>query len=349
MIKPIRVLIVDDSAFMRLVVTRHLQRDPKIVVVGGARDGIEALRLIAELRPDVVTLDIEMPFMDGLTTLQRIMDEHPTPVVMLSSSTQQGAQNTITALLRGAVDFVAKPDGETTTEAVMEELVSKVKVAASAHHVARIPQLHTEPKTSQITRISSRASMHDPLIIIGSSTGGPRALNQVFATLPADLPAAILLVQHMPAGFTQSLAQRLDESYPFCVREAHENDHLERGVALLAPGDYHLRLDEHLLVRLDRGAMRNHVRPSVDVTMESAVEHYPGPLIGVILTGIGSDGTSGAAKIRNVGGKVIAEHESTSVVYGMPRSVVEAGAADFVVGLPNIGGTLQALVHKLTQ
>jgi len=342
--KSVRVLVVDDSAFMRNAVTKYLESDPIITVVGSAYDGLDALAKIQALKPDVVTLDVEMPRMDGLTALKRIMRECPTPVVMLSALTQQGAQATIRALMRGAVDFVPKPTAGVDIQTVIAELTTKVKVAAG-----------TRPATSLISETARVAPASksgprpfhkgDSVIVIGASTGGPRALQQVLSNLPASLPAAVVVVQHMPAGFTASLARRLDERSPLAVREAVDGDRLERRLVLLAPGDYHLKLVGMRRMALDHGPRRHHVRPAVDVAMESAAEYHGSLVIGVVLTGMGSDGTDGAGRIKAAGGKVIAEHESTSAVYGMPRSVVEAGLADQIVPLPKVAPTLVRLVN----
>lgn len=340
--QPIRVLIIDDSAFMRVMLARYLAHEPAIQVVGSARDGIEALQQIAELRPDVLTLDIEMPRMDGLTALQRIMAECPTAVVMLSSRTQHGARSTIQALMRGAVDFVPKPDGMHDPQQIIIELIAKIKAAAIARPLAPAVRLPTVLPGGNLRPLPLMSS--DPVIVIGASTGGPRALEQLFAELPAELPAALVVVQHMPAGFTQTLAQRLNDSYPLCVREAVNGDRLARGLALVAPGDQHLRLSPARCVVLDQGPRRNHVRPSIDITMESVVEQYRSRVIGVVLTGMGVDGTAGVRCIKAAGGQVIAEHESSSVVYGMPRSVIEAGLADQVVPLPNLAALLVRMV-----
>lgn len=341
----IRVLVVDDSAFMRYTISRHLQADPDITVVGSAQDGQDALAKIPVLRPNVITLDVEMPSMDGLTALKHIMSEYPTPVIMLSSLTKRGARTTIQALMRGAVDFVAKPVSSAETRAVMETLIEKVKSAAGVTpNNVPAPVLAPPPATKGVPlRAFSRG---DPLVVIGASTGGPRALQQVLTMLPADFSAPIAIVQHMPAGFTRSLAQRLNEACSLTVQEAADGDRLARGLVLLAPGDYHLELLETKQVRLDHGPRRNHVRPSVDVTMETAAQHFGSAVIGVVLTGMGADGTEGAAKIKAVGGRIIAEHESTSVVYGMPRSVIEAGWADQVVPLPEVANMLVELVNN---
>lgn len=341
---PIRVLLVDDSAFIRHTVTKYLEADRDLAVIGAARDGVEALTQIPILKPDVVVLDVEMPRMDGLAALKRIMVECPTPVVMLSALTQRGARTTIQALMRGACDFVPKPDARIDIHQVIDELTAKIKTAAASKltSLARAPV--TRPIVAFIKQGPKLLQKGDPVIVIGASTGGPRALQQVLSGLPADLPAAVLVVQHMPPGFTRSLAQRLNELSSLTVHEAAEGDRLGRGTALLAPGDFHLRLRGIRQVSLDNGPRRCHVRPSVDVTMESAVEYHEGKVIGVVLTGMGDDGTAGSSCIKAAGGKIIAEHESTSVVYGMPASVVKAGLADRVVPLPRVAKTIVELL-----
>ena len=339
---PVRVLIVDDSAFMRHAIAKYLEADRDITVVGSAYDGLDALAKIPALKPNVVTLDVEMPRMDGLTALKRIMAECPTPVIMVSSLTQRGARATIQALMRGAVDFIPKPTAGTDMRTIIEELTLKVKTAAGVRPVA--PPAPEKAPSAPATKLAPRPfHKGHPLIVIGASTGGPRALQEVLSKLPADLPAAVVMVQHMPPGFTQSLAHRLDEHSPLLVQEAADGDRLARGLVLLAPGDFHLRLNLRR-VALDHGPPRHYVRPAADVLMESAAENHGAAVIGVVLTGMGSDGTDGAGDIKAAGGKVIAEHESTSVVYGMPRSVVEAGLADWVVPLPDVAAKLVNLV-----
>ncbi|MBN1889470.1 MAG: chemotaxis response regulator protein-glutamate methylesterase [Thermoflexales bacterium] len=341
---PIGVMIVDDSAFLRHILAKHLEGYPDISVIGSAIDGADALAKIPELKPDVVVLDVEMPRMDGLTALQRIMtDCCPTPVVMLSAHTQRGARVTIQALMRGAVDFVPKPDATLNIKDVVDELVAKIRIAAGTSLPSLSPALKGPPELAAKLG-PGMFRRGDPVVVIGASTGGPRALQQVLSELPADLPAAVALVQHMPAGFTQSLAQRLNDRSPLTVREASEGEQLARGLALMAPGDHHMRFGSGKHVLLDQGPRCNHVRPSVDVTMKSAVERYGKAVIGVVLTGMGADGKEGAAHIKAAGGQVIAEDSSTCVVYGMPRSVVEAGLADHVVPLPKVA----ALLAKLT-
>lgn len=340
---PIRVLVVDDSAFFRQLLTRHLDAEPDLTVVGTAPDGESALAKIAALRPDVVTLDVEMPRLDGLATLRRLMVECPTPTVMLSAHTQEGARVTVQALMRGAVEVVTKPDLGTSLAEMLAELVTKIRIAAGAHPSSppATETLHTHAGTPLLTPFQTG----DPLIVIGASTGGPRALRELLMALPADLPASIVVVQHLQAQFTGSLAQRLNQHAALCVQEARAGDRLARGLVLLAPGGQHLSIQGRR-VRLDTGPPRNHVRPSVDVTMESAAEAQGAAVIGVILTGMGTDGTEGARCIKAAGGRVVAEDETTSVVYGMPRSVIEQGLADWIVPLPKVAQTLIRLVGK---
>ena len=342
----VRVLVVDDSPFIRHILAKYLNAQPGITVAGEASNGLDALAKIPVLKPDVVTLDVEMPRMDGLTALQRITKECPTPVIMLSAFTQRGARTTIQALMWGAVDFVAKPTAAANIRHVIDELSAKVKAAASAQPAPPPPLATTAP--SRAPKMGPRPFRHgDPVIVIGTSTGGPRALQRVLSDLPADLPAALAVVQHMPPDFTRSLAQRLNESTSFTVQEAAPGDRLARGMVLMAPGDFHLRFQARKQVTLDQGPRRSHMRPAVDVSMESAAEHHKSAVIGVVLTGMGYDGTEGAQSIKAAGGKIIAEHESTSVVYGMPRNVVEAGLADQVVPLPEVARTLVDMVGKL--
>lgn len=341
---PIRVLVVDDSPFMRMTIARYLERDQAIVVVDRAADGVEAVEKVGRLKPDVVTMDVEMPRMDGLAALKQIMAENPTPVVMLSALTQRGAGTTIRALMRGAVDFVQKPGAGLDLRTVMGELITKVKVAGGVRPASTQEcQPDRDPVVEKAGPRPFRSG--DRLIVIGASTGGPRAVAEVLTRLPSDLGAAVVVVQHMPAGFTRSFAERLDARTSLSVHEAIGGDRLARGLALVAPGDYHLRLKGKGRVVLDQGAQVNHVRPAVDVTMESAAKQYGPAVVGVILTGMGIDGTKGAGRIRSAGGMVIAEDESTSVVYGMPRSVAEAGEVDRVVPLPRVAEVLVELVR----
>lgn len=342
---PIRVLVVDDSAFMRFAITKCLSEAAGIHVVATARDGIEALDLIRKLSPDVVTLDVEMPRLDGLATLREIMANFPRPVIMLSSVTTEGSRETIQALTYGAVDFVPKPDVKANINAIMDSLVDKIRRAARARVFALPKRQSTErppqPSASKPTRSLSK---RDRVVVIGSSTGGPRALNMVVPLLPRQLPAALLIVQHMPVGFTRSLAERLDSESEISVKEANPGDMLEVGCGLVAPGGFHMVLDANGKINLNQNPPVHGVRPSVDVTLASVAQHFGASSIAVILTGMGNDGTNGAALIRSAGGYVIAEDESTCVVWGMPRSVAEAGIAHAVLPLPQIAHAITKMI-----
>lgn len=337
---PIKLLVVDDSAFVRSVIAKKLAADPGIEVVGTARDGVDALEQVKRLKPDVVTMDVTMPHLDGLGALERIMDEIPTAVVMLSALTSPQSQATIRALELGAVDFYLKPSVAApggTGEAEIE-LIQKVKVAAGipkAKLVKGAKKTITPPPSSGQKPLP--ASKFNRVVVIGSSTGGPRALGELLPELPGNLPAAYLLVQHMPPGFTNSLAERLNLNAQITVKEAKMGDRVLPGQALVAPGGYHMVLTSDGKIHLHQGQAVCGVRPSVDVTMKSVAEVYGAETLGVVLTGMGSDGTNGSAAIKKAGGSIVVEDEQTCAVYGMPRSVFDSGNADTVLPLDKIG------------
>lgn len=342
---PIRVVLVDDSAYLRLVYRRALQQEPDLEVVGEARDGLEALEVIAQTNPDVLTLDVEMPRLDGLATLRRLMVERPRPVVMVSSLTTEGAAVTIRALELGAVDFVAKPDPRVrgALDEMIHLLIAKLRIAAGARirgqgalgqtPVGR-PRLHPPFAGVRTTR---------SVVVIGCSTGGPRALTEIVPHLDPALPASFVVVQHMPAGFTRSLAERLDQSGAIRVKEAEDNDSLEPGRVLVAPGDRHLIIGPRT-VALSQAPRLHGVRPAVDVTLQSAATAHGRRTVAVILTGMGSDGADGAVAVRAAGGRVIAEDPATCVVDGMPRVVRERGLADAVLPLSGIADGIARFV-----
>ncbi|HON41797.1 MAG TPA: chemotaxis response regulator protein-glutamate methylesterase [Bacillota bacterium] len=347
----ISVLVADDSAFMRKVVSDLIAADPELVVVGTARNGSDCIQKARSIRPDVITLDVEMPVMGGLEALPTLTTELGIPVVMLSSLTQAGADVTIRALSLGAVDFVPKPSGAISLDiaAVRDELVRKIKAAAaiSAGLVRtlardlRTPALGPAPVSMPTTpttptRPSTARAAARKVVVIGTSTGGPRALTQVIPWLPPNLPAAVLIVQHMPAGFTRSLAERLNDLSRIRVTEAQGGETIAEGEALIAAGGRHMLVAADGALVLDDSPPMHGVRPAVDMTMNSAVDVFGRRIVGVIMTGMGSDGADAMARVKLAGGKTIAEHESSCVVYGMPRSVVERGIADKVVPLPEI-------------
>jgi two-component system, chemotaxis family, protein-glutamate methylesterase/glutaminase len=343
--KMIKVMVVDDSAFMRFTITKHLNMTPNIQVIATASDGREALDLLENYQPDVITLDVEMPRLDGLSTLKEIMAHHPCPVIMLSSLTKEGATETIRALTLGAVDFVAKPENKVNISEVMNEVIAKImKVVNAKVYSYPIPAKPRE-EISVESKIVRPMTAKDKVLIIGSSTGGPRALNAVVPELE-KIPAAVLIIQHMPVGFTHSLAERLDNVSKLKIKEAEPGDTLEVGKALLAPGGFHMVLDENKKIALNQNPTVHGVRPAIDVTMFSVVQHFGGDVVGVILTGMGVDGTSGSTLIHSSGGYVFAEDESTCVVWGMPRSVAEAGATDMILPLQEIAPAVMNYLRK---
>jgi two-component system chemotaxis response regulator CheB len=350
--KSLRVMVVDDSAFMRFSIVQRLNEDPEIQVVGSASNGNEALRLIPQFQPDVITLDVEMPHLDGLSTLREIMKNFPRPVVMVSSLTKEGASETIQALMLGAVDFIAKPDNSLDIHAAMNEIIAKIKLAAAAKVKRSTSNLLATPAARAFNQPDKAVRSYSklaPVILIGSSTGGPGALSEIIPMLPASLPSPVVIVQHMPVGFTRSLSERLNSISPLRVKEAEPGDQLMAGQALVAPGGFHMTFDENEKVALNQKPTVHGVRPAVDVTLNSLNKHFGKNMIGVILTGMGSDGSLGMSILHDAGGYVIAEHESTCVVWGMPRSVVEAGAASIVLPRPKIAKAIESAIRAMTK
>lgn len=329
---PIRLLIVDDSLLMHKVLSDLVQTDKNIQVVGVARDGEEALLKVASLHPDVVTMDIEMPKMNGLTAVRRIMDSNPTPVVMVSSLTQREALITLKALEFGAVDYVPKPSGQISLnmESVREELITKIKTAASANISPKKPSVEPEQE------IAAPAEFHgDHIISIAASTGGPPAVTKVLTSLPADSPP-MLITQHMPKGVTKLFAEGLNERCKFTVKEAQEGDHIQERLALVAPGGFHMVVTKEHKIHLTTDPPVNYVRPAADVMMFSMAEVYGAKNVGVVLTGMGSDGAKGIKAIKENGGYTIAQDQASSVVYGMPNVAYQTGCVDKVVALDHI-------------
>jgi two-component system chemotaxis response regulator CheB len=330
--QPIKVLVVDDSAVMRKLISDILERSPDIEIVGTARDGTDALTKARSLRPNVITMDIEMPKMDGLTALQHIMVENPIPVIMVSAMDKRQADITIKALDLGAVDFIPKTSGTLSLDMdkMGDTLISKVKIAARIK-----PRKKKEIKVAPVSFPKFRIKKYGRVVAIGASTGGPKAIPEVLCRLPSNLPAGILIVQHMPEGFTRSFAERLNWYTSLEVREAEEGDEIEPGTVLIAPGNLHMEVKKNR-VHLTDGPHVNNVRPSVDVLMKSTARIYGPGCIGVLLTGMGADGAQGMKEIKNCGGRTIAQNEKTSIVYGMPKAAVELRVVDRVVPLQNI-------------
>lgn len=346
----IKVLVVDDSAFMRKALSSILQEDPEIKVVGTARDGVEAIQMIQDLKPDVVTMDVEMPRMDGITALKEIMLKCPVPVIMVSSLTTEGAKVTLEALEFGAVDFIPKNLSELSVNIVKIKgmLLEKIKTIGKRGVIRRKPIIKTQdtkietPKIEPpLKRISTERKVG--IVSIGTSTGGPKALQEIIPKLPKDFPVPIVIAQHMPPNFTKPFAERLDQLSQLSVKEAEEGEPIKPGTVYIAPGRGHMRLKRRAietLVSISEDKEDFIYRPSVDALMLSVADCFPGRSLGVILTGMGNDGARGCKKIKDTGGRVFAQNEETCVVYGMPRAVVEAGIADKVVPLDEMAGEI---------
>ena len=343
----IRVLIVDDSAFVRQALTRMLGSAPDIEIVGTAVDGKDGWAKAVDLRPDVVTLDIKMPRMDGLEALRRIMADCPTAVLLLSSQTREGAEVTLRGLELGAMDFVDKSSvqGHMNLLSLTEELKAKVRALASVPRSRLHPAIlvREPPPTGLPAAHAARAE----IVLIGTSTGGPPALQAVIPRLPQSLPCAVLVVQHMPVGFTRSLAERLDARSVLSVREAEDGELVTAGSVLIAPAGRHLKLrrrGREVRVWLDDEPRAALHRPSVDVSMISMAKAYGDRAMGVVMTGMGSDGVEGLRAIRLAGGLTLAESEETCVIYGMPKAAVEAGVVDRAVPLTRIADEILSAV-----
>ncbi len=382
----IRVVIADDSAFMRMVLSDMFKKQPDFEVAGVAMNGKEAVEKVKQLKPDLVTMDVNMPVMDGLKALEIIMKDSPTPVLMFSSLTQEGAKATITALSLGAVDFVSKVGGSISkVDTVEDEILAKARAAAGAGKVLRRSVTPSAPPPSQPKEPEPKKPEPEPvsrpvmrrialptrkgytpppspppltprpqptvsvrpsggsgrkLVVLGCSTGGPKALQTVVAGLPKRLPCGVLIVQHMPPGFTKSLAERLDEISQISVKEAENHDMIEAGRVYIAPGNYHMTVSgTGREILLNQDPPIGTLRPAADVLFKSAAP-LGRDIVSVILTGMGSDGAIGMTDIKKTGGYVIAESEETAIVYGMPKAVVDLGLADEIKPLQQIAGAI---------
>jgi two-component system chemotaxis response regulator CheB len=361
----IRVLIVDDSALMRQVLTSLLSKDPDIEVIGSAPDPFIAREKIKALHPDVLTLDVEMPKMDGLTFLEKLMRGHPMPVVMVSSLTEAGCQTTLRALELGAVDFMAKPkiDLREGMEEVAQDLIIKVKAAAQA----RVRPLRVKREASKSgTDVVSRTTLHasrftndapsgamikttNTIIAIGASTGGTEAVKEILMALPPNIPP-ILITQHMPERFTKTWADRMNQLCRISVKEAEDGDSVLPGHALVAPGSYHMTLvrsGARYTVRINQDPPVNRHRPSVDVLFASVAQYAGANAVGVILTGMGGDGAKDMLSMKQAGAFTIAQDEASCVVFGMPKEAIKLGGVDKVLPLSEIPAAIVAYVSKL--
>lgn len=350
--KKIKVLIVDDSLFMRSVLASVLSQDPEISVCGAAVNGADALDKIALLAPDVVTLDVEMPVEDGISALRRIMRDCPLPVVMLSSRTRRGENVTLEALELGAFDFVTKPAGAPlkNVETIGAELREKIKQAARCP-VGRMKALTPRASVPKAAKpVIADCDGVPKVVAIGCSTGGPQALYRIIPELPAELPAAVLIAQHMPPGFTRSLAERLDALSRLRVKEADQGETVVPGTVYIAPGAFHMEIAAGTsrpdwIIRLTGENPDLRYRPSVDYLMTSAARNCRGKAVGVVLTGMGADGAKGIIAIKEAGGKTLAEDEASCVVYGMPKMAVQTGRVDKVALLADIAGEIELAVQ----
>ena len=337
----IKVFIVEDSILMQKIISDILSTDPEISVVGKARLGREALEGIPKMSPDVVTLDVNLPDISGIEVLKELMEKFPTRVVMLSAYTQKGADLTLKALELGALDFIPKPSGEISLDLYnfKDEIIKKIKIASKIN-------IEKVIKTGEKKEVEDDLEIKK-IVIIGASTGGPRAISEIIVNLsPSD--ATFLIVQHMPPGFTKSFAQRLSWVAPFKIKEAEDKDVLKKNAGYVAASGFHMvieKVNDFYCVRLDETRLVNYVRPSIDITMKSVADIFDGEIIGVILTGMGKDGLEGAKAIKKKNGKIIAQDESTCVVYGMPKVIVENNLADFVLPLSEIPEKLKELLN----
>lgn len=335
----IKVLIVDDSAFMRKVLSDMIDSEESLTVIGTATDGKDALVKIEQLDPDVITLDVEMPIMDGINCLKEIMQRFPKPVIMLSSGTDHGAELTIRALDEGAVDFIAKPKNifDIKNDKKKNEIIEKVTIAKNIKFQA----FKNKSKENESSPAVKNSKVLKYIIAIGTSTGGPKALQSVIPFLPGDIPAAVLIVQHMPPGFTNSLAERLDSKSEMIVKEASHKEKILAGHVYIAPGDSHMLIETALngdiMINLDKSPPVSGHRPSVDVMMNSLSATGLKNIIGVIMTGMGADGSVGIKRLKDINKSyIIAQDEETSVVFGMPKMAIQTGAVDKVVSLDKI-------------
>jgi len=362
--KKIRVLVVDDSTFMRKVLENIYNGDDQMQVVGSAKDGREAVSMAESLKPDVISMDINMPHVDGLQATAEIMTTNPKPIVIVSSESKEGAASTLRALELGAIEFVAKPSSgiDLDMQSVKEELLRKVRMAAKVRVVRTATRLASSiqsaggsAKPAAAAKASPRrsAASNDqrfPVVVLAASTGGPATVMRIAPGFTRDFPAAVILVQHMPATFTSQYAAQLAEFTEIRVKEAESNESITPGTLYICPGGQHLRVTSSGRIQLDDAPGRiNGYLPNMDVTMES-VAAYAGPLsIAAVLTGMGNDGTNGARAIKSAGGLVLAQDEATCVIFGMPAEIIKAGVVDQVLGVDDIYQAIEKRVLGLAQ
>jgi len=344
--RKIRVLVVDDSAFMRKIISDMLSEGGDIEVVDTARDGLWALEKLKSMEVDVITMDVEMPRMDGLEALKKINDFYKIPVIMLSSLTKEGADITIKALEFGAFDFVLKPSlgAGFDIDELKGQLLSKVRLCTQSRYNLKRKAVD---EIAAIDRTTTDIKVKDiKAVCIAASTGGPKALSKVMAMFPENYKLPILIVQHMPSGFTRAFAERLNGSSKVHVKEAEDGDMITGGTAYVAPGGYHMIVDDKRRISLNQEPSMHGVRPCADKLFISASENMGGKLVGVVLTGMGRDGTMGLLAIKERGGICIAEDESTCTIFGMPKSAIEKGVVHIVAPLENIVGQVMSITGR---
>lgn len=336
---------------MRKIIPQILEEDREIKVIDTARDGLEAIKKIDLLKPDVITLDVEMPGMDGLETLQKIMKDYPTPVIMLSAYTPKGAEITLKALEYGAVDFIRKPSGEISLDIkkVQKELIEKIKIAKTID-LSKL-RLLTKKEVSIDKSLSLKAEKIKTLVVIAASTGGPRALYEILSRLEKkNFLVSYLIVQHMSSGFTATLASRLNLISLLNVKEAEDKEEIRPETIYIAPGNFHMEIEninDRIHISLNQKPAIHGVRPAADWTMTSVAKNFQGNIVSVILTGMGKDGASGAEKIKEKGGIVIAQDKESCVIFGMPRVAIEKGVVDIVAPLNKIPDIINEEIEKL--
>jgi two-component system, chemotaxis family, protein-glutamate methylesterase/glutaminase len=360
--KKFRVLIVDDSAFMRKVLETILNSDDQLQVVGQAKDGREAVALAESLKPDVITMDINMPHVDGLQATAQIMTTNPRPIVIVSSESREGAASTLKALELGAIEFVAKPSSgiDLDMQSVREDLLRKVRMSAKVRVVRTASRLASTlqavgnspanpgPRVAQRPQPTAPVDQRFPIVVLGASTGGPATVMRLAPGFTRDFPAAVFLVQHMPATFTTQYAAQLAEFTSIRVKEAEPNESVQPGTLYICPGAQHLRITPTGRIQLDATSGRiNGYLPNIDVTMETAASYAGAMTIGVVLTGMGNDGAAGAKAIQNAGGLVIAQDEATSVIFGMPAEAIKAANVEQVLPLDDIYAAIEKRVIQI--
>ena len=344
----IKVLIVDDSAVVRKVFSNELSRERGIKIIGTAPDPYVARDKIVKLKPDVITLDIEMPRMDGITFLKKLMKYYPLPVIIVSSLTPKGGKMALEALAKGALEVISKPSAAYSVGDMSVQLADKIRAVARVNVKERIKSVNKSDTVKPVTLSRALIASTNKIIAIGASTGGTEAIKTVLTGMPPNSPG-IVIVQHMPANFTTSFAERLDSLSQITVKEAHDGDSISNGQALLAPGNFHMLLKRsgaRYYVQVKNGPLVHHQRPAADVLFRSVANYAGANAVGIILTGMGSDGAAGLSEMKKAGARTVAQDEKSCVVFGMPKEAIKLGAADKVVSLGNVTRTALGMIEN---